>query len=138
MKKSYKEECDRRFDAYIMLIIRNTYKRYMSKRRKELLELTLNEVIFDDVERIDTLQGDADLFFEEIFSPKKLELNVENKKLSRKIESLTSKEKLVIFLCVFREYKKSTVAQILGMHVDSVRRIYREALEKLRDNEGIR
>ena len=68
MKKSYKEEYERRFDAYIMLIIRNTYKRYMSKRRKELLELTLNEVIFDDVERIDTLQGDANLFWRNIFT----------------------------------------------------------------------
>lgn len=138
MKESYKSEYERRFDAYIMLIIRNTYKRYMAKRRKEILELTLNETTMDGMEKIDSLQGEVDLFFEEKVSPMKLELAVENKVIHRRIKSLTSKEKLVIFLCVIRGFKKKTVAQILDMHVDSVRRIYRGALEKLRGNEGIK
>jgi len=57
----------------------------------------------------------------------------ENSALNNAMKSLSYIEKRVIFLLVEKKYKQVEVAKKLEMHEDSIARIRKRALKKLRD-----
>ncbi len=128
----WQEEYEKRFNAYMFKIINNTYKRYITKRRKEIAELTLNEYVGEDTEFVDTLQGDSAPVIEERFTEDELELIVEDEKLYKILKSLTSNERSVIFLSIISKWNYKRIAKKLKIHENSVGRIYKKAKKKIK------
>lgn len=132
----WQEEYERRFNAYMFTIINNTYKRYITKWRKQIAELTLNEYINEDTEFVDTLQGDSAPTIEEEFTEDELELIVEDEKLYNVLKSLTSNERSVIFLSAISKWSNRRIAKKLNIHENSVGRIFKKAKKKIRKLMG--
>lgn len=130
--EEWQEDYEKRFNAYILKIINNTYKRYITKRRKEIAELTLNEYVGEDTEFVDTLQGDTAPVIEEKFTEDELELIVVDEKLNKILNSLTSNEKSVIFLSEISQWSYKRIARKLKIHENSVGRINRNAKKKIK------
>ena len=114
ISKEEKEDYERRFNGYIMRIIKNEYIRYSKSKAKERRVSSLNEISCDGIECIQNLIGEKDIYIEEVFAPEELELIFEDASIYRAVKSLTRKEKLAIFLCFILEMDKSEVAEILG------------------------
>ncbi len=132
----WQDEYERRFNAYMFKIINNTYKRYIVKRRKEIAELTLNEYIGEDIEFVDTIQGDSAPIIEEEFTEDELELIVEDEKLYKILKSLTPNERSVIFLSAISKWSNRKIAKKLKIHENSVGRICKKAKKKIRKLMG--
>ena len=129
--KEEREDYERRFNAYIMRIIKNVYIQFRRKERRK--ELSLNDFASDGYEFIEMIAGEDDIKFKESLAPKELELLFEDKSIYRAVKSLTYKEKLAIFLCVVLEMNKKDVAKILGFKSDkSVYKVCNKAIVKIR------
>ena len=70
--KEQREDYERRFNAYIMRIIKNVYIQFRRKERRK--ELSLNDFASDGYEFIEMIAGEDDIKFEESLTPKELEL----------------------------------------------------------------
>lgn len=132
-KKEYEEDYERRFNGYMMRIINNTYKRYITKRKAEIAELTLNEMVYEELEAIDLLQGDCDIVIPEKYTLEEFDLIIEDERINKVLKLLTSKERSVIFLSVFEELNNREIAKRLNLHEITVGRIYKRAKEKLQN-----
>ena len=117
----------------MMRILNNTYQRYIAKRKAEIAELTLNELAFDDVEAIELLPGECDIVIHERYMPEELYLISEDEKIRKVLKLLTSKERSVIFLSVIEELSNREIAKRLKLHEVTIGRIYKRAIEKIRN-----
>lgn len=135
ISKEEREDYERRFNGYIMRIIKNEYIRYSKNKAKERRVSSLNEISCDGIECIQNLIGEKDVYIEEVFAPEEIELIFENASIYRAVKSLTRKEKLAIFLCFILEIDKSEVAEIMGYSSgQSVYKTCERAIVKIRKN----
>lgn len=133
ISKEEREDYERRFNGYIMRIIKNEYIRYSKNKAKERRVSSLNEISWDGIECIQNLMGEKDVYIEEVFAPEEIELIFEDASVYRAVKSLTRKEKLAIFLCFILEMDKGEVAEILGYSSgQSVYKICERAIVKIR------
>ena len=133
ISKEEREDYERRFNGYIMRIIKNEYIRYSKNKAKERRVSSLNEISCDGIECIQNLIGEKDVYIEEVFAPEEIELIFENASIYRAVKSLTRKEKLAIFLCFILEMDKSEVAEIMGYSSgQSVYKTCERAIVKIR------
>lgn len=145
--KEYIEAYERRFNAYIMRIIKNEYLDYLRCCKKK--EISLNELNGDGVELIDLIVGETDVCYKDDFDDlenlllkgrlsskyNELEMVFKDTCVYNAVKSLTEKEKLAIFLCKVLEIDKKEMAKELGVKCgDSAMRIYRKAIDKVRNN----
>lgn len=135
ISKEEREDYERRFNGYIMRIIKNEYIKYSKNKAKERRVSSLNEISCDGIECIQNLIGEKDVYIEEFFAPEEIELIFENVSIYRAVKSLTRKEKLAIFLCFVLEIDKSEVAEIMGYSSgQSVYKTCERAIVKIRKN----
>ena len=131
--KEYKEDYERRFNAYMMLLIKGAYKDFISEKQRRRAELSLDEFTNGVFCLLDILQGDSDVGYNEEISASKLEKLPDGSEISRAIEPLTSDEKSAVFFCVVLEQTATEVAPKLGYKsVSSVTRLVEKALDKIR------
>lgn len=144
ISKEEREDYERRFNGYIMRIIKNQYVTYLKHNKNR--ELSLNVLNQDGEEFIDLIVDDDDIYscddFEIFvqsgnlpFKYNELEILFEDVRVYNAVKSLTDKEKLAIFLCQVLQMDKQEMAKELGVkYGDSAMRIYRKAIRKVKNN----
>lgn len=144
ISKEEREDYERRFNGYIMRIIKNQYITYLKHNKNR--ELSLNVLNQDGEEFIDLIVEDDDIYscddFEIFvqsgnfpFKYNELEILFEDACVYNAVKSLTDKEKLAIFLCQVLQMDKQEMAKELGVkYGDSAMRIYRKAIRKVKNN----
>lgn len=135
LSKEYKEDYERRFNAYIMLQIKGAYKDYLRSLQRRRREYSLDECINGSMRLLDVLIGDEDVPVKEKVAPVTLEDTMTRSKYRRAIEPLTLKEKSAVFFCVVLNETATKAAENMGYKsASSVTRLVESAMEKIRRN----
>ncbi|MBE5822340.1 MAG: sigma-70 family RNA polymerase sigma factor [Clostridiales bacterium] len=135
ISKEEREDYERRFNGYIMRIIKNEYIRFSKKRCRKSVEISLNDYTESGIERIECIVGENDIEIREFFTPDELELICEDEVFYRAIKPLTRREKLTVFLCVILEQSATDAAKIMNYSsVSSVTRLLEKAISKIQNN----
>ena len=121
-----------KFNHFLNLTIIGASKDYYKKQRtyeEKEIKIIDNEN-FEDYLAKYIIQDE-----DEIFAKRNLYGQFDNPELNNAFEkSLSFNEKMVIFLYFNEGYRVNIIAKILRMNVDSITRLKRKALEKLRNN----
>ena len=134
LNREFREDYERRFNGYIMRIIKNEYIRWSKKEKERQKVISLNITTDIETELIEELIGDNDISVKESLAPNELELIFEDARVYRAVKSLTYKEKLAIFLCFILELDKNQVAKIMGFSSQqSVYKICERAISKIKE-----
>ena len=138
LSKEYKEDYERRFNAYMMLQIKGAYKDYIRSLQRRRRECSLDEYMEGSIRLLDVLIGDEDVKIREKVAPATLEDTMTRSKHRRAIKPLTYKEKSAVF---FHEVSKETltnVAKRMGYkNASSVERLIESAKKKAKRNMEI-
>lgn len=134
LNREFKEDYERRFNGYIMKIIKSEYTRWCIKKRNEEKIISLNVTNDNEIELLESLVGNEDVEITDVFAPKELELIFEDARVYRAVKSLTYKEKLAIFLCFILELDKKEIAEIMDYTSEqSVYKICERAISKIKE-----
>lgn len=135
LSKEYKEDYERRFNAYMMLQIKGAYKDYIRSLQRRRRECSLDECIEGSMRLLDVLIGDDDVSVNEKVVPSELENTMSRSKYRRAIEPLTLNEKSAVFFCVVLNETATKAAKHMGYKsTSSVTRLVESAMEKIRRN----
>ena len=133
--EEYKEDYERRFNAYIMLIIKGSFKDFLRSRQKEEFKISLNECLENGIELLEVVVGEIDINYEERTNASKLEVLMSTPKMYQAVKPLTYKEKLAVFLHFVEGKSTSEVARLMGFYDRSaVNKILRKAIRKIKEN----
>lgn len=118
--------------SYLRKIIINTRNTYFTKNKYILMEDNLD---IDDENLLD-FSDNVETNFENKIEKEISYLNIQDvfseEKIIKSVKSLTSREKLVIFLYYFEDKTDEKVGNILNIKGDTVRKIRTRALGKIK------
>lgn len=135
LSKEYKEDYERRFNAYIMKIIVGTFKDYLRSKKKEILKVSLNERLDSGMELLELIIGDEDINIEEKIIVSKLEELLTDPIIREAVKPLTYKEKLAVFLRIIELKNSDKIAKLMGYSDRSgVNKKIKSAINKIRKN----
>ncbi len=107
-------------------------------REKEGLYLNALDLDFNE-ERINDIPDESIDFFEEIYEDKEevdFKEIITGQEVLKAVNTLTERQKQIIYECIIKEKKDSWVAKELGISKQTVHKIKNNALKKLRKQIG--
>lgn len=135
LSKEYKEDYERRFNAYIMLQIKGAYKDYLRSLQRRRREYSLDECIEGSMRLLDVLIGDEDVPVKEKVAPVTLEDTMTRSKYRRAMKPLTLEEKSAVFFYFVLEETLNKVAKRMGYkNASSITRLIKSAKKKTKRN----